>query len=274
MLNRVIGLHFSPTGRLAEMTEKMVHDIADRLNESCASDVEFMCIDLLKDSLENPMEFDEDTVVVLGVGVYTGRIPLPLIKRIQRLHGNGAMMVGLVTYGNTSYGDSLYELCTFAEEQGFRMISAGAFIARHPMFEKIADHRPDSDDYAKLREFARCTSDKITRLSGCLVGGLRIEPAPLEVKGSMPRKGPVKLPLHPVPNADCINCGECARICPTGAISIDDVAHVNTRKCILCSACMTACPEDARGLFGPMAEASRLAMEVMYRRRKEPEWFL
>lgn len=274
MINRVIGMHFGPGGRIADVTERITRGISDNLAESCVGDIGFECIDLLdQDSLDN-LSFDEDTFVVLGSSVFTGRIPLPCIKLIDMLRGSGAMMTAFVTYGNTSYGDSLYELYTFAEEQGFKVISAGAFIATHPLYAKVGERRPDADDYEKIKSFANLSAEKVKRLCGCLVEGLKVSPAPLDVKGSMPKEPAKRMLIHPTPNNDCTNCGKCASICPTGAISSEDSSVINTKKCMLCNACTEACPIGARGLFGPFAEASRIATEVMYRKRKEPEWFI
>ncbi len=274
MLKKVVGLYFSPSGGTAEITKRITESIAEVVQVSSVEDVVCECYDIIRKPLEEDMYFDEDTVVVLGISVFTGRLPLPAIKMINQLHGGGAMMVGVVCYGNTSYGDSLYELYAFAGDQGFRTIAAGAFITRHGMFERLAQDRPDENDYAMARSFADNAAGKILRLSGSLVHGLRIEPAPLDIKGCMPSKGPVKMPLHPTPGKNCVLCGECARICPVQAISHDDPAKINVKKCISCTACIKSCPNGSRGMYGPFAEASRLAMEVMYRRRKEPEWFI
>ena len=41
-------------------------------------------------------------------------------------------------------------------------------------------------DTAAMTEFGRAASGKIRRLGGCDIEGLRIKPAPLEVKGRKP----------------------------------------------------------------------------------------
>lgn len=41
----------------------------------------------------------------------------------------------------------------------------------------------------------------------------------------------------------CVACGECAIVCPSGAIDIGKSAFINGDKCIGCGHCIAACPE-------------------------------
>lgn len=44
----------------------------------------------------------------------------------------------------------------------------------------------------------------------------------------------------------CIKCGRCIKVCPAGAISIEEgKALFNKEKCVSCFCCMEVCPQDA-----------------------------
>lgn len=45
---------------------------------------------------------------------------------------------------------------------------------------------------------------------------------------------------------DCIKCGTCENVCPTGAISEgEDMYIIDPEKCMDCSACENVCPMGA-----------------------------
>jgi uncharacterized Fe-S center protein len=43
----------------------------------------------------------------------------------------------------------------------------------------------------------------------------------------------------------CITCGECEKVCPVDAITIEEKADIDNTICIGCGECMTVCPTDA-----------------------------
>ena len=60
-----------------------------------------------------------------------------------------------VIYGNRDYDDALLELADIAVEDGFEVVAAGAFIAQHCIFPKVANGRPDASDMAVATDFIK-----------------------------------------------------------------------------------------------------------------------
>ena len=274
MIREVTGLYFSPSGETAKITKKITREVAARLNEICIGEIGFSFVDFLRDKADHDRDFNDESVVVIGMPVYSGRIPEPCTDILKKMKGRGTLAIVIVSYGNNSYGDSLYELYTRAEESGFCVISAGAFISQHAIFKKVAEERPDAFDLEKIIEFSGISANKVKRLAGTEISAMRAKPAPLDIKGSMPTKKPVRVPIHPTANSFCIKCGDCAKICPMGAIDAADPKKVDFKKCISCTACITVCEQDARGFYGPLSAASRIALEKLFSKRKDPEWFI
>lgn len=185
MIKRVIGLHFSPLGGTAKIIERITRDLAIDLDSYLASDVEYACYDMMEAINEQPV-IDEEAVVIIGMPVHIGKIPLPAIRLLRELNGKGALTIALVSYGTATYGNALYELYSYAEERGFTIIGAGAFIAKHGRKNSVHLLRPDLDDIEAMEEFCRAISHKLKRLSGSEVAGLRLKPAPLMIEGKMP----------------------------------------------------------------------------------------
>ena len=43
----------------------------------------------------------------------------------------------------------------------------------------------------------------------------------------------------------CTACSVCVDVCPTSAITVDEVAVVDAEECTDCGACVEECPTDA-----------------------------
>ena len=47
-------------------------------------------------------------------------------------------------------------------------------------------------------------------------------------------------------SAACVKCGQCASICPLGAIALKDGKfEIDAAKCVSCGQCAQVCPVDA-----------------------------
>ena len=52
-----------------------------------------------------------------------------------------------------------------------------------------------------------------------------------------------------VDTEQCVECGICADVCPTGAISVNGKAEIDHKKCTGCGACVEECAQDAISLI-------------------------
>jgi uncharacterized protein (DUF362 family) len=94
---------------------------------------------------------------------------------------------------------------------------------------RIRNLWPERIDYPLLRpEDITVKGFRVPSTAGHLLTGKKT-----------PRKSPVI-------TDKCIGCGDCERICPQEAISVNEkVAEVNYSKCIRCLCCHEVCPENA-----------------------------
>lgn len=253
MIDSVI---FSPTGTSAR--------IAGLLAESMGEDV--TTYDITVDCARPIVLEQTDRLAVFAVPVYAGRVPALAAERLMQVSGKGQKAVAIAVYGNRDYDDALVELCDIVQSRGFEVIAAGAFIARHCIFPKVATHRPDAADEVRIGEFAREIQKKIKAGTPLDLGS---------VKGNRPYKKAVGVPLHPdVDSKLCNECGTCAGECPTGAIDASSPKHTDSEKCITCSRCIYICPTGARQFGGMLYKIAGWKFVKDNARRLEPEWFV
>ena len=229
-------------------------------------------VDLTLDRSDEPIILNSGETVVLGAPVYAGRVAPEAVRRLQRIKAAaGAVIptVVTVTYGNRDYEDALVELYDLAVSLGLSPFAAGAFIGEHSYSTQempVAEGRPDTLDLADARIFGGECARKLNS-SGAF--------APFHIKGNRPYKEVKHSGNQTVPEtADgCPLCGECVRVCPTGAVSVD----LNARKvltdpslCIRCCACVKACPAGLRTYATPFAAFLHEHCSA----RRDPETFL
>ena len=184
MIKKVVGIYFSPVGGTAAMTKKLTEEIASRLDVCSPEGIEKKSVDLLHMRDGEDIVLDEECVAVLGMPVYVGKVPLPGIRAMKRIRSKGAVTALAVSYGGRSYGNALYELQHFAEDQDFRIIGAGAFAVRNRSHRSAGGG--STVDEEALERFGTAAAAKISRLAGSEIEGLRVKPAPVEVDGRMP----------------------------------------------------------------------------------------
>lgn len=222
--------------------------------------------DITNEAPKENVEIGPDDRVLFGAPVYCGRIPEMAAERIRNFVGHNTKAVTVVVYGNRAFDDALLELTRLVETNGFRVIAASAFIGRHCIFPTVATNRPDAEDEKKMEEFA-CTCRKMLEAD---VNTWKS----IELPGNKEEYCPHgRVPFCPVPTDDCINCGTCAELCPTGAISRADAHEVNADLCIACGRCVVVCPQHGRHFTGDMYAASSVKFTEANAVRQEPEFF-
>ena len=113
------------------------------------------------------------------------------MERLRGITAHGTPAVVVAVYGNRAYEDALLELCDAAAERGFRVIAAGAFIARHSIVPDIAAGRPDSADFAALERFAAAVREKLAAAPAAEALSAVTPP------GSRPYREFGGVPMHP-----------------------------------------------------------------------------
>ena len=185
MIRKVIGIYYSPAGGTQKMTETLARKIGAMLDECSPLDVSVECYDMLREQ-SGGIGFDDETVAVIGMPVYVGKIPLPAAAALRKFSGNGAMTLAVVSYGGRKYGNALFELKRLTEECGFKAVGAGAFMTSYMARKGGAAGRAPAVDTEALSDFGKASSEKIRRLAGCEIEELKIRPVPVEVSGRMP----------------------------------------------------------------------------------------
>ena len=198
--------------------------------------------DLLKND-DTMLHFNNDEIVIFGVPVYAGRVPEIAAKRLSEIKGDGTPAIIVCVYGNRDYDDALIELYDIVSANGFVVLSAGAFIGCHSIFNMIATERPHANDMALAAKMGKNTFMKLAEENFSLDNISGIE---LKIKGNRPYRQPGNVPLKPKTNRSCSRCGICAMECPVGAIPKQNPKETDKNLCISCRYWIDICTKKAR----------------------------
>lgn len=240
-------LYFSPTGG----TESVAQLISNEIKGS-AVDITVYNYD---------MSFTEEDLVFLCFPVYGGRIPSPMYRRMQDIHGSGTPAVMVAVYGNRAVDDALMEMSDLAAKSGFKTVGGCEMIAPHSLATNYGAGRPDAADKTQLSAF-------LTKLLSKERFNTVIMP------GSHEYRKFSSLPIYPSSGKNCNGCGTCAQECPTGAIDPGRPQKPDTSKCITCMRCVYMCPFEARKAPAAGLLAVRAALAKKCAGRREPKFYL
>ena len=270
-IKNVYTIFFSPTGSTKSIASLIGDGIANKLAVS-NNKVDFT----LPQQRLNKYYFTEQDFVIFAMPVYAGRIPNKILPFVQSMFlGENTPVVLVSVFGNRNFDESLMELKIELEKQNFRAIAAAAIVSQHVFSEQIAKNRPDQEDLQEIQQFIKDVTKQIS------------EPkvANLDLPGHIP-VGPYYVPLgisgDPVhflkakPETDlnlCIDCKACAKVCPMGSISINDVSSI-PGICIKCQACIKICPTNAKYFSDPDFISHVKMLEKNYSARSDNQFFL
>lgn len=275
IVSKVYAVYFSGTGT----TEKIVTNIAEMIADNLTPGKDVTVFDFTSPGARKMTHhFESDELVVFGVPTYAGRVPnvlLPYIKESIRAESGPA--VGIVTYGNRDFDDSLIELEELLVWDGFKPVAAAAFACEHAFSDKLAAGRPDDQDMKVAARFAIDAAVKIK------TSDVQNAP-PVRVAGQLPlrpyykpqdRNGdPIDIrKVKPVTLDGCDKCGICAEVCPMGSIPKDDPT-ICKGICIKCGACVKKCPKKCKVFTDENYLYHLHELEELYERRSEPVTFL
>lgn len=263
----VMLVWFSPTGT----TRKVLRAIAGGLvgeQECSVTEVDWT----LPEGRQTPLEVPADTLLVLGMPVYMGRVPEAAAGWMNSMRLAGGPVVCVAVYGNRDYDDALQEMWHSATACGGVPVAAAAFVAEHSFSSTdmpVAHGRPDEDDLQQAAEFGRRVRERVQAIASA-------QDVVLKVPGEFPsqRSTAVRSVDFIAVDDACVQCGQCAEVCPVGAIDINNSAEIDIEACITCCACIKQCPTEARSVKpGPIMEA-RKRLHTLFSDPKQPELFV
>jgi len=271
-MNKIWKIYFSPTGT----TKKVCSGLAEALSSALHIPAEEYDFTLPVARTSFP-EIHQDDITVFAVPTYAGRVPNVLLKYLNTIKGNSSKAIALVTFGNRNYDSSLTELTDILNDHGFNVTAAGAVSCRHSFSDTLGNGRPDMDDMADIDNFSGKIIDKLSHkeaveksltvpgISHTYQGYYR----PQDRNGNFIdiRK------VTPKVSASCTDCGLCARHCPMGSISPENVREM-IGICIKCNSCLKICPVSARYFDDEGYLYHKRELEIMYEQRAENSFFL
>ncbi len=254
----VTQVYFSPGNTTQAVTEHFTAALSGEIP---------LTFDLLRDKSDAKVNLSEADLLVVNMPVFAGRIPMTCPAQLGRFTGGNTPAVAMVTYGNREYDDALMELCHILTNNGFKVIAAAAFIARHSIFPTVAAGRPDDLDCRQIENFAHACLNKLQQ-------GAPVLDFAKQVKGVLPtgEYGPHR--LYPLGDEKCTRCGICSELCPAQAITPAKPTQTDTARCFGCTACIWNCPVKSRAYRGENFIEGGKLFAAANSARKEPEVFL
>jgi Pyruvate/2-oxoacid:ferredoxin oxidoreductase delta subunit/flavodoxin len=236
---RIGVLYFSPTNT----TKKICKAIASGMGEKYPVDLNITFPDFRAKLTSNPNKFlDTTDHLIIGAPVYSGKLPIQVIKCLKSIIGNGKKCTAVVVYGNRDYGNALYQMVKILTNNNFNVHSAGTFIGQHSYSDiiPVAVGRPDKTDLEKAHKFG---SERLKASNYLLLEDIPVQQDIFSMSENYN-------PIQPAFNSGkCSHCRICSKRCPLNIISHETgnwLNQVAKKQCIGCMACVSSCKDKAR----------------------------
>ena len=195
----------------------------------------------------------EDLCLFIGSPVYVSHAVPPVMDFIAQLpEGTDLPVVPFVTWGGACSGMALFEMGTALEAKGMVPVGAAKILAVHSMLWRsenpVGQGHPDAEDDRLVSDLVRHVHDQLSCGNKAAVATADLAHYPAPVRAEMAKMNlkiaAAHMPAREVDAAACTECGQCAEVCPTDAITFAPTP-VFGETCIYCYSCVRECPEDA-----------------------------
>ena len=210
----------------------------------------------LWDEYRKPLKMTEADTLLFAMPVYGGYIPKFCAELVKNLVGNNTPAIIMAVYGNRHFDNALIQAKNLLQEQGFKVIAAGAFVAEHSIFPKVGFGRPNVDDYKAMEAFANKCKELLGRRDS-------LSNKEITVYGDKDYDATVfkGVPFYPDGDDTCIRCMKCVADCPVKAIDVADPSKTDAAKCIACGSCICVCPVGARDYHSELYKKAQVGFE-------------
>lgn len=255
--------YFSPAGSTRLVAETIHRRLTERGQEAVLIDLSVKN----QRSVKNNSLLEPACCLWLGSPVYCDHVVPIVTDMVHRLPLGSARSyaVPFVTWGGVTSGLSLLEMAEKLQEKNYTPLAAAKVLAVHSSMwgaaRPLASGHPDKEDLAQMNQLvdeviANLKKAEVVPLNRQVLDYLSPALRADAVSKSL-QTAKAAIPPLAVNEQRCLQCGECADICPLAAITLSPLPTL-ADTCVLCLQCVRACPQEAF-IFDGDSVASRIA---------------
>ena len=228
-------LYFTATGNSLAVAKRIGNDQAELIS--------------IPQAVKNNIYDFRDDVVGVVFPVYCYALPNNIRHFLEKTSIKAEYTFAVATYGMIR-GGALMEAQNIAGKQGyqFNYLNAVKMVDNcQPMFDidKEIELLPSKDVDGQISQVIADISSRIKRPT--------VEMTPSDKRGTFfctrimrlnSDKSVRNFPKRLTIDENCVLCGTCAKVCPTGTIRVTDKVQFGS-GCISCQACLHVCPKGA-----------------------------